>query len=127
MRITVTSITNSTNGLLVEFLSQYGTGQGHWTEGLPNVDQEYDVEIDLDDPLKFGENIKRSDDEVPRIYCLEQQTSFIAKIENVLDDDTVSLRLGDSLILAEYEGAFPNVGTWVEITPKRVELADTRV
>ena len=127
MRITITSIAKGTDGHIVDFVSPYGNGRGRWIVGLPVVEHEYDVEFDFDDSLIVGENLRVTDANVPQVHFSLNQTTFIAKVEDVFDNDTASLRLGDSLILVEYEGAFPDAGTWVEITPARIELADTHV
>ncbi len=126
MHITISSLHDFTDGPFVEFVSKYGTGRGHWKEGVPHTGQEYDIELGLDDALRVGVNIQLTNDESPRIHSSDEQTVFTARIAEVFDNDTANLQLGESLILVEFEGDFPNPGTWLEITVKRIELWDTR-
>jgi hypothetical protein len=127
MHITVTLVANTASSPVIEFNCRYGVGRGTWTVGVPRLDQEYDVEFDFDQPLRFGVNTKVTNDKVSRIYNSEHQITFIAKIEDVFENDTASLRFGDSLILVDYEGVFPAIGTWVEVTLPQIEISDTGI
>jgi hypothetical protein len=127
VHITITSVTNTDSSSIIEYICQYGTGRGAWTIGLPQIGQEYDVELDFDQPLHVGVNIRLADDDAPRICSSEYDITFVARIENIFDEDTASLRLGDSLILVDYEGVFPTIGTWVEVKLPQIELYDTGI
>ena len=127
MHITVTSVTDTVSGLIIQFTCQYGTGRGSWKAGMPLLGKEYDVELDVNCPLRAGVNVTVTDNEVPRIWDSGYQTALIAKIEDVFDNDTASLRLGGSLILVDYEGVLPTIGTWVEVTLPLIELSDTKI
>lgn len=85
------------------------------------------VELDFNQPLRVGVNIKATSAEAPRIRNSEDQNTLVAKVEDVFDENVACLRFGDSLILAEYEGEFPAVGTYVEVTLPEIELFDARV
>jgi len=95
--------------------------------GVPRVGQEYLVEFDFNQPLRVGVNTKVTHVEASRIHNSEHQITLVARVEDVFNDNTASLRLGDSLILAEYEGAFPIVGTYVEVSVPQIDLFDTNV
>lgn len=127
MHVTVTSVAMADSRPSIGFLCRYGVGRGIWTVGVPRLDQEYDVEIDIDQSICVGLNTKVTRDETPRINSSEHQVAIIAKIENVFENHTVSLRFGDSLILVEYEGVLPTNGTWVEVTVPQIEISDTGI
>ena len=127
MHITVTSVANTDSSPVTGFICRYGVGRGIWTVGVPRPDQEYDVEFDLDQPIRFGLNTKVTKNEVPRIYNSEHQITLIAKIEDVFENNTASLRFGDSLILVDYEGVFSTIGTWVEVTLPQIKISDTGI
>lgn len=127
MHITVTSVTNTSSSSIVEFTCQHGAGRGIWAVGIPQLGHAYDVEMECTGSLRIGVNTKVSFDEIPRIWSSERETNLVARIENLFDGDTASLRLGKSLIQVEYEGDLPPIGTWVEITVPQIELYDTGI
>jgi len=127
MHVTVTSVANTDSSPVTEFICRYGAGRGIWTVGVPRPGQEYDVEFDLDQPIRVGLNTKVTKDEVSRINNCEHQIMLIAKIEDVFENNTASLRFGDSLILVDYEGVLPSIGTWVEVTMPQIEISDTGI
>jgi hypothetical protein len=127
MNITVTSVAIADSRPLTGFICRYGVGRGIWTTGVPRLDQEYDVEFDIDQPIRVGLNTKVTKDEVTRIYNSEHQITLVAKVEDVFENETASLRFGDSLILVEYGGDFPTTGTWVEVTLPQIEISDTGI
>ena len=43
----------------------------------------------------------------------------------MFDENTACLRLGDALILVEYEGVFPTSGNWLKIILSNVDMFDT--
>jgi hypothetical protein len=127
MHVTVKSVANTDSGPVTEFICQYAAGRRTWTVGVPRPNREYDVEFDLVQPLHVGINTKVTNDEVSRIYNSERQITLTARIEDVFENNTASLRFGDSLILVDYEGVFPAIGTWVEVTLSQIEISDTGI
>ncbi|OJW19950.1 MAG: hypothetical protein BGO49_10500 [Planctomycetales bacterium 71-10] len=125
MHVTVTSSDATPTGPIVEFTCRYGAGRGVWAVGVPEPGREYDVELDLRRPLRFDVDAKTTDEETPRILALKDRVVLVASVEDVFDDQTASLRIGDSLLLVECEGTCPAVGSWVEVSIRRLELYDT--
>lgn len=127
MQLNITSVTDATPVSIVEFTCPYGAGRGRWATGVPKLGQEYDVELDFNDPLRIGVNVEVTDNEIPSIRNSDHQITIVAKVEDLFDDHTGSLRLGESLILVEFEGVLPVVETWVEIRLPEIELFDTGI
>lgn len=115
----------STDGLSVRFDSAYGEGFGRWMEGVPVVGNEYHVEFDIDSPLRIGENLRITKEEKARININQKDLIIVAKVDNAFDDGSASLRMGDSLLLVEYESSFPSVGSWIEISISEIDIVDT--
>jgi len=125
MHITVTSLALNRPNMTVEFSCLQGTGRGTWKTGVPRLGQEYDVELDLQQPLLMEMNAQPARKESPRVSMSEHEVTLVARVEEVFEEGNASLRLGDALILAEYQGEFPAPGTWVEITLPELVLFDT--
>ncbi len=127
MRVTIKSIAGADSAMIVDFVCQHGRGRGSWTTGVPRLDHEYVVELGFNQPLRIGVNTSVINNEAPLIRMSKHQTILVARIEDVFDDHVVSLRLGDSLIFGEYEGVFPGIGAYVEVTLSQIELYDAGV
>ena len=125
MRITVTSVAINGPCLYVEFTCNQGTSQGTWKTGVPRLGQTYDVELNFQQPLEMGENLRAAADESPRVSRSADGITLVARVEDIFEEGTASLRLGEALILIEYQGEFPAPGTWVEISLPELELWDT--
>lgn len=125
MHVTVTSSNPTPTGSIVEFTCRYGTGRGVWKVGVPEPGREYVVELDVGRPLRLGVDARATAEDAPHIRVMDDGVALFARVEEVFDDQTVSLRLGDSLILTEYEGASPTAGSWLEVSAPQVELFDT--
>jgi hypothetical protein len=122
MRIVLTKIEKSTDQLLVAFKCDYGFGIAHWLSDSPNVDSEYEVEIDCDDVLKIASNTQETDEITYSISSDGRNTTFVANIDDVYEGGTVALRFGNSIMVAEFDGELPEKGEWYRVTTNRMEL-----
>jgi hypothetical protein len=122
MRIVLTEINGSTDNQRVGFKCDYGCGLAMWLSDSPEVEMEYEVEVDCDDVFKLGLNAQPTDEIDYSVTSIGQSTTLVAKVEDVYDDGMVALRFGNAIIVAEFEGKSPPKDTWIKITTNRMEL-----
>ena len=122
MRIVLTETKDLADERLVVFKCDDGHGLAHWLSNVPIVESEYEVEIDCDEVLKFGVNVRASDKVSYSISSYDGNTTFVAKTEDIYDDGMVALRFGDAILVAEFEGNPPVRGSWIEVTTNQLGL-----
>ena len=126
MHIKVLSITSAESDVSIEFDSSYGICRGNWQVGVPTLGREYDVEIELRQPLRIYKNTRPSRDSSPHLSASKHSVTIVSKIEDQYDNGTAILRVGDSLIHVEVED-LPDllVGSWIEVNVPELDLYDT--
>jgi hypothetical protein len=125
MKITLTAILGSNGELIVQFASEYGEATAGWIGAAPAPNCQYDVELDCDETLMENTNFKLADSPNPRIVMDGEMIQLTTVVEGVYEDtSTATLRLGDSVLLVDYEGTFPSVGIWIELRIRKLSLND---
>ncbi len=116
MRIDLTEVDESKGEPFVQFRSEYGTASANWMGARPAVNRQYDVELDCEETLIENSTFKPADLPKPQIWMVGQKVHITAIVEEAYEETlTGTLRLGDSMILVDYEGVFPASGTWIEL------------
>lgn len=125
MRITVEAVDAPRQR--VSFHTSLGSGEARWSGPEPRVGESYDVEIEIDDELRWGQSLRPAEEARPRLRQLQDGSLELAG-EVVLseDDGFVGLRCGESVVSLEVEGPRPAVGEWVVLRAKAVTLFDQR-
>lgn len=122
MRVRVVKISCSDSMTIVNFTSQYGDSRGKWGSTKPQLNSEYDVELEIGVRLNCAVNFQLAGTGTPLIAYSENMITIVAQIVEVFADGGAFLRLGDSLMFVEYEGDFPAVDTWIELYTNEVTL-----
>jgi hypothetical protein len=112
---------------LVKFEGSIGIGFGVWMGELPAQGESIDVEIDVDDDLKWGRNIIMTSENVSMIALKNNQFHFVAEVLSYEDDGCLSVRLGDGIILLDVEDAPNDIKGWVECRAESVKLYPTNM
>ena len=89
-------IVNSILGSTVRFSSDVGTAIAGWRGPEPQIEHEFDVELDIDCELDRSNTSVITDSAQPRLTGDGETVEIIAKVEHVWDDGMHFLRLTDS-------------------------------
>jgi hypothetical protein len=107
VRITVTAVSDDTPPN-VTFETSLGTGAGCWAADPPTAGRGYDVEIEVEDELAWGQQIRlASGDEIS--LSIVDGLVVVRALYQPIDDDVASLSLGNSIVMIEVTGAPPGV------------------
>ncbi|MCH8290391.1 hypothetical protein IH992_04725 [Candidatus Poribacteria bacterium] len=122
MKIEITASYNYEDVCYVRFISKIGHGKGVWKDEPPDLFGKYHVELEIDDCLTWGQDIKEAEIADYRIETKAGATLLCGKIESVFEDGIIGFRLADSLLLIETNGETPEQGEYVEILVNSLSL-----
>jgi hypothetical protein len=94
-------VIKSIDGYMIEFNSAIGRGIARWEGKTPSVNQEYSVEIDINDKFEWGSNIFPVKDTSPNIKMNGSTLSFIAKVIAWESDGVLVASLENDIVLIE--------------------------
>jgi hypothetical protein len=118
MRIKISEI--SDNKIL--FKSPFGIGKGFWmSDPLPRLDEFYEVEIEINDSLKWRENVRFAKEDKEVIEIDSEYVHIQGKVEGVDSDGLVILRLVDSIIMLDNFIPLPN-GSFIRLEAVKLQL-----
>jgi len=89
--------------VLVKFSSSYGSAHGFWMERTPEINKTYHVEFDIPQTLVWGKDIKIAESNECKIWYENDTVHFCAMFHS-FEDNCLTIRFGESLILVETEG-----------------------
>lgn len=105
----------NSEGIFVEFSSQYGAAKGLWKGSTPKVSQSYYVEIDIPKILIWGTDIIETNYREYKIWTEQDNVFLNVKMERCEDDGCLIVRLGESVILIEAKGISCSEGSFLKI------------
>ena len=91
--------------ILITFSSPYGSAHGFWMEQNPEINKSYSVEFDIPQTLVWGDDIKEAESDEYKIWCENDNIYIRAMFHSFEDNGCLTIRLGESLILAETKDA----------------------
>ncbi|MNB69855.1 hypothetical protein D3C75_163940 [compost metagenome] len=109
------SIRDPHRPLEIHFRSPYGEGKGRWLGPLPAPGEELDAEVELDGLLIRWVDVVPAPGEGPVIALEEGLTVLRGTLEDIEEDGTAYLTIGDSEVSFECIGEPMAVGGTVEI------------
>ena len=128
MHIKIQSIDTAKNGISITFHCAVGIGKGFFYGNLPDAGETRVVEIKIPDRLILGKNIRVDNGFVSSaIRLIGESVEIKANVLDVWDRGSASLKIGDDVIMIEYEGNHLGKGEKVIVQPERIELYDANV
>lgn len=107
----------------VFFSSAYGEGTGKWLgSGPAAAGEEWEAEIEISELLIRWVNVLPSPGQPPSVTVEEGRTVLTGTLEDIEEDGTGYLRLGESLILFECLGEPMALGGAVQLRPGTIGL-----
>lgn len=128
MFVKIVRVVSQENGQIeVEFSTQFGHAKGLWMDGVPEVEQSYDVEINVDDVLQWGVNINEAQDNKFVLQETEKDLFIQGTLENYEEDGLSIVRLGNSILMINTTGEPVTIGSSVCMKVKTLKLFDTHI
>lgn len=119
MKITIEKIEANN---IVYFASEFGKAKAKWNFGKPEF-KTYNVEIDIENCLKWGIDVKKNIKPVNSIFINGNGKIIITGIFESIDEDGYTiLRIGNSIITFFTEGIVPEVGKQVELNVNLISM-----
>jgi len=129
MKIVILNIIEIKNKFFVKFKSEYGEIIGEWMDGIPILNQTYDVEFNIDIKLKYNENIFISNLYRFAIWMEEDNIILNGQFDS-LNDDCLAIRLGGIILLDFYSNDFVislNKDSFLKIIVPNIQIYNTNL
>ncbi|WP_315119591.1 hypothetical protein [uncultured Clostridium sp.] len=107
-------------GIFIEFSSQYGVAKGLWKGNTPEINQSYYVELDIRKTLIWEIDIIETDCREYKMWSEQDNIFFNVKMESYENDGCLTVRLGDNVILIETEGIPYSEGSFLKLQVNKI-------
>jgi hypothetical protein len=111
----------------IMFETPIGIGFGDWEGEMPAQGESTDVEIEIDDDLKWGRDITMTNESVSMIASENNLFRFVAEVLSYENDGCLAVRLGESVVLLDVDDAPSDIKGWIECKAARVKLYPTNM
>ncbi|MDA1641847.1 MULTISPECIES: hypothetical protein [Bacillus cereus group] len=99
-----------------------------WDGDKPEENENYNVEIDIDDEFIWNTNIAYSDENANAIIQNDEAFKVIAKLDYNSEDNLATLNVYDSIVLIDIEGIEKDItNEWVEMQCTSIKLFNTNL
>ncbi|PFK31609.1 hypothetical protein COJ18_23750 [Bacillus cereus] len=99
-----------------------------WDGDKPEKNENYNVEIDIDDEFIWNTNIAFSDENANAIIQNDEGFKVIAKLDYNSEDNLATLNVYDSIVLIDIEGIEQDIAKeWVEMQCTSIKLFNTNL
>lgn len=127
MQVYISSVIDN-DPIIVQFACDIGFGSGRWVGNCPREHRRYSVELEIDQTLRVGTDLRPALRMSPSIESTASGIALTGRVTHVFDNNTASLCVGDAVLLFDYEGeAFFTVDSWIEIIAKSLALFDSNL
>nr|BFD41115.1 hypothetical protein FFPRI1PSEUD_26140 [Pseudomonas sp. FFPRI_1] len=123
MRITLTELhLDPPHPLQVSFSSACGDGRGQWLGPLPQVAQDYEVELSLEDEFHWNANISAAAQGPARLHWQRGALQVSGQLLQVEADGAAALAVDRSIILLSLQGGPACTPQCVKLRARQVSL-----
>ena len=96
-----------------------------WEGDIPDIDENYVVEMDIDDELIWETNICFSSENHSAIIQKDKGVKIVAKLDYNSEANLAIIEVYESMVLIEIEGIKRDITSeWVEINCHSIKLSD---
>lgn len=122
MKIVIEKVNLYDNPNIIYFSTEFGNAQAIWEGDKPEIGKEYFVEVDIENPLKFEDDLIEFEQDTFSIGMVKDSIFIIGFLESVEDDGYSVLRLRDNIVTFEVEGRLPSDNIFIRIEPRKIKL-----
>lgn len=127
MLVRIEEVIRGLHGTLVRFSCSAGTAVAVWRGDEVRESESHDVELDINDVLRWGEDILAVQATVESVKTSDSSTSIVAALEFLDADGSGALRLCDSIVLVDTTGLAPARPKMVAISCEHLALFPTNI
>ncbi|TBW47493.1 hypothetical protein EZI54_22675 [Marinobacter halodurans] len=127
MQIKIKNIERHLGEEKVEFYSCIGSGAGIWVGESPTLGQCIDIEFDIEDDFKWGENITTADNQKSMISVEKDCLRFVAQVVSYENDGCLTLKLGGTILFLDLDNAPMDLKGWIVGEAQSVKLYPTNL
>lgn len=120
-------IINNSNKINIRFTSEYGSSCACWVGASPIIGEVYDVELEIDDALVWGENLSQAEADKHAIALEEDMFILTGTVISLEEDGCLSIALGESVVLLEVYNAPEYISGLVECRASNVRMYSTNL
>lgn len=123
MRITLTALhRDPSSALWVDFRCAFGEGRGQWLGAPPQVAQEHEVELSLEDEFRWQHNLWASAAPEPQMARNKDGMHITGQLLQVDEDGGAALAIGASIILLSVQGCPRPLPGFISLLARQVSL-----
>jgi hypothetical protein len=127
MRVRLESLANVlSHQTFVSFASTIGRAHGRWVGPRPEIKSEYEVELEIPGPLRWGEQINVTEQMIPAVFEQGGDTFLIGTLQR-FDGTVAEVTLADSVMLVELDRVACTMPCQVVIRTRDLQLFDANV
>jgi hypothetical protein len=112
------------DSFLILFETTIGAAQAHWMGHKPEINKEYNVEIDIKDVLEWDMSISKSNFTKDLIYQEEGYFCMNTELNSIDENNIVALKINGSFVFVETVNVPKNAPSRVVIKAKNVNIFD---
>lgn len=128
MKILIVEISKAReNDAVVYFSSEFGMAHGKWVGSLPEVNTEYEVEIDISDVLRWGKDIFEIADKSETLMEKNGETCITGQLKSVDDEYVALISLAHDSFFVELSSAPSSVPCYVLIKTSLLQLFNSNM
>jgi len=127
MKIKVEKMSCNDNVIRVDFSSDYGRSSALWVGEIPTLGTFYDVELDIDDDLVWGEGISTTKRDRAMIALEKGVFVVVGKVIKLEEDGCLSVSVGESVVLLDVANAPENISGLIECHALDVKVYSTNL
>ncbi|WP_146164696.1 MULTISPECIES: hypothetical protein [Halomonas] len=101
MNVKIEEIKVLNKNTFVNFASPLGRGKAIWLGNMPIKNENYDVEIDIDEKLWWGSTILGANSKQPKIKEGKDSIELTGEVVAIEEDGLLIVSIGGSLIFVE--------------------------
>lgn len=115
-------IVKGIKGNIVYYSTIYGSSKAKWSGENPILNQEYFVEMEIEDLFSEGVNIVNAEKSEYKIDLIDEKAIFTGVLETIEPDGYAILRMEENIIPIEIKEGVFNANDFVRITIEDISM-----
>jgi len=121
MKVEIKAVRKTENQVHVIFSTAIGNGAAIWKDGPPEIGEEWEVELEINDEFVYGENAKGAQE----FYCLSMEKDTLnlnARLASIAEDGIAVIDIKETNVMIDLTGCSSNPPTFINLSFKSLNL-----